>query len=262
MHEKDIKTKFEEIINSIQLEKIDFPQYTLPDWLPDGIKQIIEYIAGLCEVANNEQTRKIFDSYKLLVGYFTFVLPVFIDPSMKEMWLKLDKISDETTKKFAQAILLMQNEFEGAISMYYKHIAEKECFAKILKKCQELQELICEYHGYYGHMYTTQLDILENAIDRFQKKSTQKLQKFEECTKDISYLNSDYHTITREFQSDSALPVFFVKKISLFFKQEFHKPFNRYVAEIISLLFDKHYSENDIIKITKTINKFVKGENS
>ena len=54
MHEKDIKTKFEEIINSIQLEKIDFPQYTLPDWLPDGIKQIIEYIAGLCEVANKK----------------------------------------------------------------------------------------------------------------------------------------------------------------------------------------------------------------
>ena len=72
-----------------------------------------------------------------------------------------------------------------------------------------------------------------------------------------SCANAQFSTCLKMF-----LPVFFVKKISLFFKQEFHKPFNRYVAEIISLLFDKHYSENDIIKITKTINKFVKGENS
>lgn len=251
----------QEFLSKIEVEKLDFPEYILPNWLPMSVKSAVEYYIDTIKITNNEQLRKTFDSYKLLLGYFKLVLPIFIDPCLKEMWLKLDKISSKKTEKFVQVIFLIQNNFESAIIMYYKHIAEKKCFEKILQKTEELQELFEEYRNYYGHMYTTQLDILENAIDRFQKKSKPKLQNFEEHTKNISYLNSDYHPVTREFKSESALPVFFAKKISLFFKQEFNKPYNRYVAEIVSLLFDKHYSENDIIKITKPINKFAKGEN-
>lgn len=261
MSQEDINAQFREFINSVQVEKIDFPQYTLPDWLPINVQCRVEQIVNSFEAVNNEQLRKIFDCYELLIGHFNFILPVFISPSMKEMWLKLDKISSEKTEKFVQEIFFIQNNFEGAVSMYYKHISERKCFEKILQKTEELQELLSEYHGYYGHIYTKQFDILEKNIKKFQEKSIPKLQQFKECTKNISYLNSGYQPITREFQSDSALPVFFAKKISLYFKKEFGKPFNRYVAEIISLLFDKHYSENDIIKITKPINKFLKGEN-
>lgn len=254
---------FMENFKDIKLEEIPFPEYQLSSWFPENLQNKIKEQEELIKSLNKEELRKFFDVYAMMVEYFNLVIPIFIDAGMKEIWLKLNKISNSKTEKFISYIFHIANDFEGAISLYNKHLNEKECFNNILQKINELEELLEEYEcHFYGHMLTEEFEPLKEKLQIFKEKGIPLFENFKEMTNNISYISSDWRPITREYKSETALPIFFARKISLFFKQEFKKPYNRYVAEIVSLLFDKHYSENDIIKITKPINKFVKGENS
>lgn len=249
--------------NDITLEEIHFPEYQLPLWFPKNLENKIKEQEKLIKSLNKEKLRKFIDVYAMMVEYFNFILPIFIDTEMKEMWLKLNKTSNYKTENFVNYIFLIANDFDGAISLYHKHLDEKECFINILQKINELEELLEEYEcHFYGHMFSEEFEPLKEKLQQFKEKSLPLLEDFQNETNSISYINSDWRPISREYKSKNALPIFFARKLSLYFKKEFNKPCNRYVAGIISLLFDKHYSENDIIKITKPINKFIKSENS
>ncbi len=255
--------EFIKYVETAQLVDINFPDFELPNWLPDNLKnEIIIYTNSIKKFKDNP-VRHMCDFYFFMTAYFIRVLPIFINPYMKEMWLKLNKISPEKTEQFIMRMLIMENDFQGALSLYFKHIGEKNCFNKILTKTEEIKDLLEEYqYHFYGHMITNEFFELEKIIKSFQKKSIKKLKVFEEDTKDISYLFSSWRPITREYQSEKALPIFFARKIALYFREEYNKPYNAYVAEIVSLIFDKTYSENEIIKMTKPIKKFLKSENS
>lgn len=249
--------------DDIELEEINFPDYKLPSWFPEYLQNKVQEQEKFIKSLNKEKLRKFIDVYAMMVEYFKLVLPIFIDAQTKDMWLKLNKISSVKTEKFINYIFLIANDFDGAISLYQKHLSEKECFIKILQKIDELEELLEEYEcHFFGHMLSEEFEPLKEKLQQFKEQSIPLLEDFQNETNSISYINSDWRPITREYKSENALPIFFARKLSLYFKKEFNKPYNRYVAEIISLLFDKHYSENDIIKITKPINKFIKGENS
>lgn len=94
---------------------------------------------------------------------------------------------------------------------------------------------------------------LMNDLQKFWENSQQALSEFKDETDDISYLFSDHAPITREFRAKEALPVFFSRKMSLFFMQEFGKPKHRVVADFINVMFDVQYSENEVTKLARKL---------
>lgn len=257
---ESIKEKFQQLTG----QNIDFLNIGFPSWLPNNVKKVFEdYIQLVKSYKENKVSRIFFDFYSYGTKYLITISPVITSQLMEELWLSLNKISPEKTERFARELLGIENDFGGGLRLYFKHKEEKNCFEKILKKTEELQDLMEEYEcHFYGHMVTDDFFNLQKNIDTFKEASTKELENFEQETKDISYLFSDLYPITREFKKDKALPIFFARKISLFLQKEFEKPFNKDVADMVNLMFKTEYIDNDIIKMTKPMKKFIKGENS
>lgn len=245
--------EFLEYIKTAKLNKVEFPELNFPRWLPLGVKQqVLGYAKMINRNSDNENARLFFDSYAYQVEMFERILPLYMDDSMKEMWSNLNKISKEKTISFAGCFFMIENGFDGAVAMCLKHRNEKECFNRLLKQVTKLKDIMEEYScHYYGHMITDEFNKLEELLPLFQEKSIKELEDFKKETKDISYLVSDICPVTREFQNETALQIFFIRKISSAFRDVFKKPFNKYVADIINLIFLTSYIDNDIIKITK-----------
>ncbi|MCM1264648.1 MAG: hypothetical protein NC200_00485 [Candidatus Gastranaerophilales bacterium] len=221
-----------EIFDNIELEEVIFPEYKFPSWFPENLQNKVLEQETFIKSLNKEKLRKFTDVYAMMVEYFNLVLPIFTDVQTKDMWIKLNKISSAKTENFINYIFFIANDFDGAISLYQKHLNEKECFIKILQKISELEELLEEYEcHFYGHMLSEEFEPLKEKLQQFKEQSIPLLEDFQNETNNISYMNSNWRPITREYKSENALPIFFARKLSLYFKKEFNKPYNRYVAE-------------------------------
>ncbi len=259
-----ILESIKEKIKQLTGKNIDFLNIDFPSWLPPNIKKVFEdYIQLVKSYKEDKVSKIIFDFYSHGTKYLMTISPIITSQLMEELWLSLNKISPEKTERFARELLGIENDFGGGLRLYFKHKEEKICFEKILKKTEELQDLMEEYEcHFYGHMVTDDFFNLQKNIDAFRETSTKELDNFEQETKDISYLFSDLYPITREFKKEKALSIFFVRKISLYFQKEFGKPYNNYVAEMVNLMFQTSYIDNDIIKIAKPMKTFLKDEDS
>ncbi len=249
----------------IETFSIDLSDIVLPDWLPAIVqKKVKEYIEMVESHKNDKVSELLCDFYGTQVLQIKKLLPVFTtDSEIKRMWQSLDKISPEKTEKLVYVLFQMDSDFQIAINMYHKHKDEKKCFNKILSSINEAKDLMEEYQcHFYGHMITDEFIQLQKDIEKFNVVSLEELEIFEQQTKDISYLFTDLAPVTREYKAKTALQVFYTRKLLLFFENEFGKSYYDYIAEIISIIFDRTYETSDIIKITKPIKQFIKGENS
>ena len=196
------------------------------------------------------------DVYELLIYHFELVKIVFLDKSMMDMWVKLNGISEYKTEKFVNYLLHIKDDFFNNHRLLNKHKNEKNCFSKIIKISYKLSELLEEYEcHYYGHLLTDQFYKLQNILSNFQQASGKQLKDFTEETKNIDYLKSYDNPINRELKNNKALELFFVRKIFLYFKHNFQKPFHKLNSNIVNLIFNSNYIDNDIIKLTQKLSK-------
>src|SRR5574344_1397780 len=173
--------KFIEYIKTAMLKKVDFPELNFPSWLPDDIEKAILWHADMIKITENQKVaRLLFDFYDYQVKMLKRILPLYTDNSMKEMWLALNAISEEKTTSFAGSFFMLENGFDGAVSMYLKHKNERECFNRLLKQAEKLKDTMEEYScHYYGHMITKEFNKLEKLLPVFKEKSIKELKEFE-----------------------------------------------------------------------------------
>ena len=232
----------------------DMPELQFPAWLPKDVGQALQEYVDSVSSQKFHEMRLFVDMWPAFVRYAQTVLPAFTEPSMREIWEELYDLSPSKTVRFASDLIMMENEFEGVITLFYKQKNEKECCERMIKKARELHDIMEEYHcHYYGQMLQDNHHTIMETLKTFCEDTQSELDEFKARTVDASYLHSEIFPITREYKSEKAAPIFFARKISLFFQEEFGKPKHRAVAEIINVMFGVDYDDNEIIKITKKV---------
>lgn len=254
--------EFEERIKITRVQDLDMPdmpRLDLPSWLPKDLQAVLIEHVDLLLQQKWSKARLYVDMWPHFVRYITTILPAFQENTLKENWQELYAESAPLTLEFAHYLLKIENDFDGAVSMYQKHRNEKECGAKMIQKAKELHDLMEEYHcHYYGHILQDNHHDLMDKLKKFGENSEQALNEFQVETGDVSYLFSARAPITREFRTQEAVPVFFARKMSLFFMQKFGKPKHRVVADFINVMFDVQYSENEVIKLARKLKPLLK----
>jgi hypothetical protein len=258
--------EFKEYMKTARVEDLntpDMPELDLPSWLPKEVQAVLTEHVEIISQKKWAKERLYVDMWPHFVRYVTRVLPAFRADTIRKVWQELYEESAPLTQRFARHLLQIENDFDGAVSMYQKHRNEKEYCAAMIQKAKELHDLMEEYQcHYYGHMLQKNHHRIMKNLKKFWKDSQQALSEFQDETGDISYLFSDHAPITREFRAKEALPVFFSRKMSLFFTQEFGKPKHKIVADFINVMFDVQYSENEVTKLARRLKPLWKPDNS
>lgn len=241
----------------------DLPQLDLPNWLPKEARDVLEEYVETVSKYKWNNARLYGDMWPHFIRYITTILPAFRDGTVKKNWQEIYEESPAVARRFAHHLLHIENDFDGAVRMYQKHKNEKECCTEMIQKAKALYDIMEEYHcHYYGHMLQENHHDIMEILKTLWENSQQALNEFQDETGDISYLFSDHFPITREFRAKEALPVFFCRKMSLFFLQEFGKPKHKAVADFINAIFDLPYSENEVTKLARKLKPLVKSDHS
>lgn len=225
------------------------PMIEIPYWLPNDIQAFIVNYLNIISNHRYNRIRLIIDIYTLQVDYFNKVKNVFIDSRMNDLWSKLYEISPGAAVGFARELLYIENCYDGGLGLNHKHENEIKSYNKVIKLTEQLYDALEEYQcHYYGHMLQDNHDTLMDTLLKFKNDSKQSLADFEAVknNRDPSVIN--HWPFTRKRRDENSLAIFFARKIFLYFKKHFGKPMHNNIAEVIEVIFNISYDENQIVK--------------
>jgi hypothetical protein len=148
--------------------------------------------------------------------------------------------------------------------MLDKHQAEIKSSEKIIKLADQLQaEMESHRSWFFGHTVQENHDDLAVDLKNLRKNMLHDLELFKEHIKSESYMFGSPWPITRKNKTDTALAIFFIRKIYTYFLEQFGKPMYNHIATIINIIFSTDYNENDVTKFSDIIKKTIsKSEHS
>jgi hypothetical protein len=113
----------------------DMPELNLPAWLPSEVNKVITHYVEMASGVKSQKMRLLIDIWPSYVKYVTRILPAFTDLFLEPIWVALHTESKEKTVDLARVLIHMENDFEGAVSMFMKHTARCEvwfsCFTAV-----------------------------------------------------------------------------------------------------------------------------------
>lgn len=243
---------FEEYMQSATLEDLDTPESPsihLPHWLPIEIQTNIKEELIFIEEQKNSPARLYVDMYPAFVKYFNRLKPAYTSENLKDFWLSLYKESPEKTINFSSYLSRVENEYDGAIRLLYKHRAEIVTCERMLKEALKLYETMEEYAcHYFGHMLQKNHSKLMEELAKFQKKTKKDLREFKKHCKGESYLFDDGWLLSRQHKSKNSLAIYFTRKIYLYFQKHFGKPMYNEISLILNATFKTNYTANEVLK--------------
>jgi hypothetical protein len=238
--------------------KDEFTDIIVPSWLPLPIKTKLEEYLHLTKESGNSPSRVLYEHFRLNVRSTKLVLPAFLDPSTKESWHKLVALSEEASLEFIYELLRMENDFEGIIELFHKTQSEITQGKKIVGTMETLLEDIEEYHGFYSHFIEEAWKPTLKDLSKLKVNLLKSIDKFEQDHNAITKYSCDFAPFSRQFKSDSAKSIFFVRKMNLFFIEQYQKPMHEEVAIFVNAIFKTTYVGNEIIKMVIPNKKYLK----
>lgn len=230
----------------------------MPDSVITAVEQhqsIIEpALKTLCEKANATEQDKLPDFVKAIIkqmnGYLSITEIAFKSQDLISVWKKLDEKSSNACFQFTTDFMDIENSFEGVTGLIHKHRNELKHARDIHQKSQELLNNIKDYEAlYYGHFCSDKMAALTEALETFTPQINSEILEFE--TKEVKDYQCNLWPITREFESDNAKTIYFIRKINLLFLEHFKKPMHSINASIINTLFETEYDEYNVAKIVQ-----------
>lgn len=226
-----------------------FPVVQISKRLPEEIRVAIEKHLDFLHQQKNAPCLPLIDLYALIVSYFERIKPIFSDETLIPIWNNLYKKSPEATLTLVHKLLKIENDYEHAMKLQYKHREEIKHGKKMLREAKKISQTMTEHiTNFYGHMLPDNSEKMLETLSEFIRDSRIRHANFKEHIKSDEYLFSDYWPISRKHKTEKALMIFFIRKIYHHFYTTFGSPMCRYIAEIIRAIFGAYYSDNEIIK--------------
>jgi hypothetical protein len=229
----------------------------VPFWLPLPIKSKFEEYVNLTKQPGNGPSRILHEHFRLNVRSTKLVFPAFLDPSTEEIWHKLVGLSEEVSLEFVDELLRMENDFEGIIELFHKTQAEITQGKKIVGDMEILLEDIEDYYGFYSHFIEEAWKPTLKDLRTLKVNLMASIDKFEQDHNSITKYACDFAPFSRQFKGDTAKPIFFARKINLFFVERYQKPMHEEVAIFINTIFKTAYTGNQIIKMVVPTKKYL-----
>ena len=266
MYKKKEFETLEDIYSNLKLEDLpneQIPDFTIPNWLPLKLKEKLkEEVRLLTTIKTNLDLRFPVDMYMQELGYFKKYIIAFTDESLKDLWTSLYNISEDKTLSLAREIMSMENYYGGAIGLYNKHKNEIKSCKKLLNNAKKLMDSMEEYQcHYFGHMLQENHQEIYELLEEFYTNTENDLKDFENEMGGLEDYASDLWPVSREYNSDNALPIYCIRALTIFFMSNFNKPMYSYTEQLVNTIFDTEFIENEIIKHAKYAKEFL-SENS
>ena len=227
---KDIKPQRE------RYHKNAFGDIIVPSWLPLPIKTKFEEYIHLAKEPGNSPSRILYEHFRLNVRSTKLVFPALLDPSTQDSWNKLVGLSEEASLEFVDELLRMENDFEGIIELFHKTQAEITQGKKIVGSIETLLEDIEEYHGFYSHFIEEAWKPTLKDLRTLKVNLIASIDKFEQEHNSITKYACDFAPFSRQFKSETAKPIFFARKMNLFFVAQYQKPMHEEVAIFVNAI--------------------------
>lgn len=244
-------------IKSIDPDKPPFPEITLQKWISPAIRSVIDSQFELMKTQKKAPIaiREMFDLYAYLVRIFNKIKIVFTDKRMQPIWEKLDSLSQDKAADFASKLLhRIENDYDGALTLIEKHRAEISSSERVIAAAKKLRDEMENYqYWFYGHMLQENQSELIDTLNIFIDNTTDSLEQFKEHIKEDSYMFCDLWPITRQNKDKNSLPIFYMRKIYIYFMELFGMPMYANVAEIVNVIFGTEYTENHVVKYCKVV---------
>ncbi|KTD54916.1 hypothetical protein Lsai_2508 [Legionella sainthelensi] len=252
---------FEEYLDSTTVNDLftpDLPIIEFPSWLHPEIIGTLEHKLNKLEEQKNSPARLYFDFYSMLVFNFKRLIPLFTNSRMQPIWADLCNHSIEITIEFIRSLFCYENHYDGGIRLLEKQNDEIQSCKRMIKQTEKLHDAMEEYQcHYYGHMIQDNHNELMELLVKFKDKTVKSLGEFKESPLDGTKLFSEHWPMTRKCTGENALAIFFSRKIYYFFQTKFNKPMYNYIAEIVGVIFNCSFSDNQIIKLCKVMKPFI-----
>ena len=270
--------KEEQCKTDIKLEdiKIIFDSESIPSWLPKEVKDGAEerfnrLKARLTHVKNSltgrTETQKSYSikSLKEDVDNFDIVKNIVLDDRMKKVWIKLYKINKYAAIKFFDFLsgweflrnitkeMVEDSGHIRKISITRSHLKMCEDF---IKKLEQNEAIYSSYnpsapksnsrlylHGdvtdafYSG--FEIYMDGLKQIIDHYEKHI--------DVFNRVDYMRSP---VSRKRSIKNSKAIYWARLIKIHFLENYKRPLNKELAEILSVLFDEIYDADYVAKIT------------
>jgi len=206
---------------------------------------------------------KYIDTWPGFLEDVDFLKRAFIWDVTEQAWLSLYKESPDKAVSFAKALLRFNSDFKTEVVTQKNFQQEKEEYIKIFKKASQLLDKINNYNEMYGgYVEQGSYDDLNASLNNFLSSVPDAVRDFNNYVKESSDIKTSELAVGREHNSKKGKAVYFVRRISFFFIQEYGQPKSLYVADFIYALFEFDYCENDIIKTSKNVKNILKHEDS
>ena len=239
--------------------KIKEPTIDYPNWLPKEVRKAVEiYIKQRVEYAN--RYHNLFPTYwEKERANINKISNAFTNSSASTTWSKLLKKSPDKTIKFVTALFHINHEREFESITVDNFAKEKESYVDVYKKCKEFIYALHKHNeeydgGLLGDYYKDIMPLLDN----FLTMSHQHFCDFNEYVEHSSKKENSLIAESRKKHSKKADAIYFIRRISAFFRTEFGKPMNAEIAELIQAIFDiQEYDEDNIKKLTKDVKNII-----
>lgn len=225
------------------------PELSMPKWLHPAIQKEVNSRLQFIKNLKDSSCRLYIDMYPVMVESFERIKRIFFDPIMESVWDDLCNTSIELAVRFSMEITLYENRYDGALRLVEKQKAEITSCKKMIKKAEQLYEVMEEYHHhYYGHMIQDNHFEIMNLLRHFKEATIVSLSEFQAEPMDGSKLFSSHWPTTRKCIGERGLAIFFIRKIYYFFLTELGKPMYNNIAKIIEVVFGICFDENHVMK--------------
>lgn len=222
-----------------------FPEIKLPVWIHPRIKEVVEQ-----ELAYIDRCRILpRQLYSSFVQYFNRIKAALTDPSLRKFWESIYIKSSEGTVIFVKEFFKMEWDF------YCLHIIKGENKNLMIehKKLINAARKLVKNFNQSALVQKSQDELVRTAEERILS-SEAALQK---CK--ISDMSPSKHwPYTRKKKSKKALPIFFIRRLVISFRENFNRPMHREVCNIVNIIFNTNYIETEVITLTKNTMKLPK----
>ncbi len=239
-----------------------YPEFPLPPWIPEAVVDFVHKHAESVETLKGHDLPE-FASYDANVRYLKRALVVLKDETTRDMWELLNDKSPDVAVELVWLLTAIEYNAGLHMKIHKRNKEAQKAHLKIIENAEKLYNLLQGFNNSFpGDLSFGDTRSLEIVLQDFVITEKAKNGEYKKVIGNVNYLSSRLILLSRELNSEKAMPLRFLKMISLFFRLEFGKPYHKYTTQIVSLVFDVHYDENTATKITENIINYLKPEDS